>query len=99
MLHIKCPWCGLRNETEFRYGGEAHIARPESPASLSDAEWAEFLFFRTNPKGWHRERWNHVQGCRQWFNVIRSTASHKIAGTYKIGEKPTVEELTEQEAL
>ena len=33
MLLIACPWCGARPENEFRYGGEAHIARPPDPAS------------------------------------------------------------------
>ena len=32
MLLIACPWCGARPENEFRYGGEAHIARPPDPA-------------------------------------------------------------------
>ena len=32
MLLIPCPWCGARPENEFRYGGEAHIARPADPA-------------------------------------------------------------------
>ena len=34
MLLIACPWCGARPENEFRYGGEAHIARPRDPASV-----------------------------------------------------------------
>lgn len=97
MLKIDCPWCGPRDETEFRYGGEAHIARPTNPDQLDDSQWAEFLFMRTNPKGWHRERWNHVQGCRQWFNVMRSTVTHEIAGSYKMGEHPSDDELTNRE--
>jgi len=28
MLLIPCPWCGPRNEMEFSYGHEGHIARP-----------------------------------------------------------------------
>jgi hypothetical protein len=28
VLLIPCPWCGLRDEIEFSYGGEAHIVRP-----------------------------------------------------------------------
>ena len=31
MLLIPCPWCGPRDEIEFHYGGEAHIARPADP--------------------------------------------------------------------
>ncbi|WP_169568985.1 sarcosine oxidase subunit delta [Sneathiella limimaris] len=87
MLLIPCPWCGDRHETEFRYGGEAHIARPEKPADLSDTEWGDFLFMRTNTKGVFAERWYHSHGCRQWFNVLRHTVSHEILAVYKMGEK------------
>ena len=31
MLYIQCPWCGWRDESEFGYGGEAHIERPKEP--------------------------------------------------------------------
>ncbi|MCG8490692.1 MAG: sarcosine oxidase subunit delta [Sneathiellales bacterium] len=88
MLLIKCPWCGERPETEFHYGGEAHIVRPEKPEKLSDAEWAEFLFMRTNVKGAFAERWNHSAGCRRWFNVVRHTVSHEILAVYKTEETP-----------
>lgn len=88
MLNIDCPWCGKRHETEFRYGGEAHIARPEDSTKLDDTEWAEFLFMRTNTKGYFAERWLHSNGCRRWFNVIRHTVTHEIVGSYKMGEKP-----------
>ena len=89
MLLIRCPFCEeARPEIEFRYAGEAHIARPAEPASVSDAEWAAYLYVRGNPKGWHRERWMHAAGCRRWFNAIRSTTSHEIAATDRVGEKP-----------
>ena len=88
MLMIPCPWCGPRDETEFAYGGEAHIARPEAPAELDDGEWAEYLFLRTNPKGRHFERWMHAHGCRRWFNVERDTVSHVVAAVYQMGGKP-----------
>jgi heterotetrameric sarcosine oxidase delta subunit len=88
MLLIHCPWCGPREEIEFRCGGEAHIARPKDPTALDDAAWAEYVFMRTNPKGWHRERWYHANGCRRWFNAIRSTVTHEIAAIYKMGETP-----------
>ena len=88
MLLISCPWCGPRDEVEFHCGGEAHIVRPKDPDALSDAEWADYLFMRTNPKGVHRERWVHTQGCRRWFNVLRHTVSHQILAVYRIGEAP-----------
>ena len=88
MLLIPCPWCGPRDETEFAYGGEAHIERPDAPDALDDDAWADFLFHRTNPKGAHRERWMHAHGCRRWFNVERDTVSHAIAAVYEMGKKP-----------
>ena len=69
MFLITCPFCGEREETEFSYGHEAHIARPENPENLSDAEWADYLFMRKNTKGVHLERWVHTAGCRRWFNA------------------------------
>jgi heterotetrameric sarcosine oxidase delta subunit len=86
MLLIPCPWCGARDEAEFRCGGEAHIARPKDPDALSDAEWADYLFMRANPKGPLRERWVHSLGCRRWFNLVRDTVTHEILGAYKVGE-------------
>jgi sarcosine oxidase subunit delta len=41
---------------------------------------------RNNPKGFVRERWLHALGCRQWFIVIRNTATHEIRMTAKFGE-------------
>ena len=86
MLLIRCPYCGPRAELEFRGGGEAHIARPIDPAATSDAQWAEFLFFRSNSRGPHAERWLHAYGCQRWFNAVRDTVSDRITITYKSGE-------------
>ena len=88
MLLIPCPWCGPRDEIEFHYGGEAHIARPSEPTALDDAAWADYLYMRTNPKGRAAERWVHSAGCRRWFNLSRDTVSHRILASYKIGETP-----------
>ena len=88
MLLIPCPWCGARDETEFGYGGQAHIAYPSEPHELTDEEWADFLFMRDNPKGDFAERWYHSAGCRRWFNVVRNTATHDIHSSYRIGESP-----------
>ena len=85
MLLIQCPYCGPRSEIEFRYGGEAHIARPTDPATFDDAAWGAFLYSRTNPKGLHAERWRHVHGCGRFFNAVRDTVSDKFVATYEIG--------------
>ena len=81
MLLVPCPVCGPRPEIEFHCGGEAHIRRPD-PAAASDQEWAEYLYYRTNPKGAHRERWCHQHGCGRWFNARRDTVSDQFQGTY-----------------
>ena len=90
MLRIPCPFCGPRDESEFAYGGEAHIARPENSWTLSDEDWADYVFVRTNPKGRHAERWRHAHGCGRWFNALRDTVTHEIVAAYRIGEpKPS----------
>src|SRR5687767_10569866 len=84
MMQIDCPFCGRRDETEFAYGGEAHIARPALDAT--DAEWAGYLYFRENMKGVHAERWRHTRGCGQWFNALRNTATHRFLAFYRLSE-------------
>jgi heterotetrameric sarcosine oxidase delta subunit len=88
MLWVPCPWCGRRDEVEFRYGGQAHVAYPTNPDALTDGEWASFLFLRDNPRGEWSERWFHTSGCRRWFNVVRDTSTNEIRGSYRIGEEP-----------
>ena len=88
MMLIDCPFCGPRNETEFSCGGEAHIARPLAENKISDAEFADYLFMRDNPKGLFLERWRHSAGCRRWFNMARDTVSHKIVEIYPMGVLP-----------
>ena len=51
MLLIPCPWCGPRDETEFRYGGQAGIAYPADPDALTDAEWVELPVPARQPQG------------------------------------------------
>jgi sarcosine oxidase, subunit delta len=80
MMQIDCPYCGRRDETEFVYGGEAHITRPS--LEVSDKRWSEYLFFRHNAKGVHAERWLHALGCGQWFNALRDTATHRYLAYY-----------------
>ena len=82
MLLITCPHCGTRPENEFRYAGEAHIERPAAPSKLDDAAWAEYLYFRSNRRGAHYERWRHLHGCGRFFNALRHTVTDRFAATY-----------------
>jgi sarcosine oxidase subunit delta len=77
MLRIPCPHCGLRDYTEFKYFGDASKSRPD----LADEDlerWYAHVFLFENPKGVHREYWQHVMGCRQWLVVTRDTAVNAV---------------------
>jgi sarcosine oxidase subunit delta len=77
MLRIKCPECGERDYTEFRYGGDA--SKPRPPHGTKDREsWHDYLFVFENPKGPHREYWQHVLGCRLWLVLERNTATNVV---------------------
>ena len=98
MLLIHCPYCNQTlPEMEFTYAGEAHIARPLDPSSVSDEEWRDFLFIRTNARGPHFERWRHTFGCARFFNAVRDTVSDRFLTTYKAGEpRPDLAALLEK---
>jgi len=84
MLLIKCPVCGVEgDETDFHYGGEAHVKRPASdhPDRVSDGEQRDYLFMRKNPRGLHFERWRCDRGCGKWFNAARDNLA---AGTGRL---------------
>ena len=77
MIRITCPVCGTRAETEFTYGGDATVSRPgEDETSMQP--WLDYVFNRDNPRGWHREYWHHVHGCRQWVILERNTLTHEV---------------------
>lgn len=86
MLRIPCPHCGLRDETEFRYRGDAGAVRP-SPEAGEEA-FAAYVYERGNPAGWHLEWWLHVGGCRQALKALRHTVSHEIAWTGTPADTP-----------
>ena len=92
MLLIVCPYCEeARPELEFAYAGEAHIARPADPATLTDEQWRDHLYVRSNPRGLHAERWRHQHGCGRFFNALRDTVTDKFVTTYKAGEPRPVD--------
>ena len=86
MLQINCPWCGPRDETEFKYGGEAHVPYPRDPFELDDQQWARFLFYRANTRGLMAERWSHGAGCRRWFNAVRDTVTYEFKTEYTMSD-------------
>ena len=83
----------MRPELEFRYGGEAHIARPADPSRVNDEDWAAFLYLRGNPKGVQHERWRHIHGCGRFFNAVRDTVSDAFLATYLPGApRPSIDQ-------
>ncbi len=83
MMRIQCPYCGVRDESEFNFGGPSHISRPSPP--VDDATWTAYLYGRENPGGVHYERWLHAFGCGRWFNMARDTRTHQILAIYPMG--------------
>jgi len=95
MLRIKCPWCGVRNEDEFTYGGDASVRRPPDGGALD--EWYDYVYTRDNPVGKHSEHWHHSNGCRAWITVVRDTMTHEIIDTTPASPNlPVGSELTKK---
>jgi len=86
MLLLPCPHCGLRDHGEFRYGGDASKTRP-AHGEADPRIWHDHLFLFTNPKGAHKEYWQHVLGCRQWMVVERDTVSQAITSARPAKDK------------
>ena len=93
MLLIPCPFCGPSAQTEFTYGGDASVVRPQPPASVeqgldgdcdvaSTQQWLDHIYLRDNPRGSHLEWWQHSSGCRAWIKVRRDTATHEVFGAW-----------------
>jgi sarcosine oxidase subunit delta len=88
MLRIRCPWCGERDEIEFRYRGDASRSRPAGDAGL--AAFTAYVYERDNPCGWHIEWWLHVGGCRALLKVVRHTLTHEIGWIGAAGDQPSL---------
>lgn len=94
MLRIDCPYCGCRDYVEFVYGGAAERDWPDI-ADPDIGRWVDFVFVRDNPKGAHREYWQHQNGCRQWLWVTRDTVTHEITSVTPARERSKVTDVVE----
>ncbi len=86
MIRINCPWCGLRDHSEFNYIGDANRVRPDDPAAASAEDWHDFVYLRDNPRGPHLEFWQHVSGCRSFLKVFRDTLTHEVLAVGRPGD-------------
>lgn len=73
MQIFSCPFCGPRPEYEFHFGGDLGNHRPEGPDVPANI-WAEYLYFRNNPKGAAQEIWQHIP-CGEIFAMRRDTVT------------------------
>lgn len=82
---LKCPNCGERPVSEFRFGGEHHVT---PTGQVTREQWAEHLYNRRNADGPQEEWWFHRLGCRCWFMARRDTHDNKVLGTWWPEEAP-----------
>jgi methylglutamate dehydrogenase subunit B len=72
---LRCPNCGLREVTDFGFGGEVTTRPTGTP---TPRERNEYVYFRTNVAGVQREWWHHRSGCRAWFIAERDTRTNEV---------------------
>jgi heterotetrameric sarcosine oxidase delta subunit len=82
---LRCPNCGVREVTDFGFGGELS-QRPRSRPSLR--ELSAYNYFRRNVAGVQREWWYHRSGCRAWFYAERDTRTNVVLWTALPGSEP-----------
>jgi heterotetrameric sarcosine oxidase delta subunit len=82
---LTCPNCGVREVTDFGFGGEVSVR----PASRPDRrELNTYNYFRRNVAGVQREWWFHRSGCRVWFVAERDTRTNEVQWTALPSEAP-----------
>lgn len=74
MFQVPCPNCGLRNASEFRFGGEVTYR----PSGDDQREWTGYIYNRHNVAGAQTEWWYHRSGCQRWFKARRNTVTNEI---------------------
>jgi methylglutamate dehydrogenase subunit B len=82
---LTCPNCGVREVTDFGFGGEVTIR----PAGRPDRrELNTYNYFRRNVAGVQREWWFHRAGCRAWFVAERDTRTNEVQWTALPADAP-----------
>ncbi|WP_279028644.1 sarcosine oxidase subunit delta [Gibbsiella quercinecans] len=84
MKLMQCPLNGLRNISEFIYGGE--LKPMPDPLNCSDREWASYVFYSDNTAGIVTEWWMHAASS-YWFLAERNTVTDEIIRTYDPAER------------
>jgi heterotetrameric sarcosine oxidase delta subunit len=82
---LTCPNCGVREVTDFGYGGEV-VSRPQARPTLEELN--TYNYFRRNRAGVQTEWWFHRSGCRAWFIAQRDTTTNDVRWTALASEAP-----------
>jgi sarcosine oxidase subunit delta len=82
---LECPNCGVREVTDFGFGGEV-TQRPKTRPSFRELN--TYNYFRRNVAGVQREWWYHRSGCREWFLAERDTRTNEVMWTALPGAVP-----------
>ncbi|MBT6094840.1 MAG: sarcosine oxidase subunit delta [Rhodospirillaceae bacterium] len=80
MLHITCPWCGPRAQTEFSYEDDATRTRPTIDDTNAEMHF-DYVYQRDPRMGVQDELWRHGAGCGKFVKVRRNTLTHEITAT------------------
>jgi heterotetrameric sarcosine oxidase delta subunit len=80
---LTCPNCGVREVTDFGYGGEI-ASRPKARPSFRELN--AYNYFRRNVAGVQREWWFHRSGCRAWFVAERDTRTNEVHRTARVDD-------------
>ena len=83
MKQMPCPLNGLRNISEFSYGGEFHLM--PDPNQTDDVDWAKYIFYHDNQRGVVKEWWCH-SATSYWFIAERDTSTDEIIKSYDASE-------------
>ena len=83
---LSCPNCGVREVTDFGYGGEI-ASRPKERPSFRELN--AYNYFRRNVAGVQREWWFHR--CRASFVADRDTRTNEVHLTALPDEAPARE--------
>jgi heterotetrameric sarcosine oxidase delta subunit len=78
---LTCPNCGVREVTDFAFGGELN-PRPKEAPSLR--ELGQYNYFRENVAGLQQEWWLHRSGCGEWFVAERDTRTNEVRWTARV---------------
>ena len=82
MKIIHCPINGPRPLQEFYFGGQFRpLPEPPGGASMSDSEWADYVFNRDGAPGVQKEWWYHTPSGT-WFIAERDIVSDTFLRTY-----------------